>query len=94
MKKETEKIEEVTPYRANIKIFGKNYKSEGFNVKETLDNLKIEGKAVGVCILSISHNDVKKDRVLSSLQVARLFSPSKLMREIAIKNVGLLFDNI
>lgn len=81
-------------YEASIKVFGKVYKSKGASVKEVLENLKVEGKVGGICVLTISNSDKKRDRIMNTEQLFRLFSSSRLMREIALKNVTLLFDNI
>lgn len=99
--KKTNKKEPTTKkpvnYEASIKVFGRDnkvYKSKGASVKEVLENLKVEGKAGGICVLTISNGDKKRDRIMNAEQLFRLFSSSRLMREIALKNVTLLFDNI
>jgi hypothetical protein len=80
------------PYTASIKILGKIYSSTGNSVKEALENLKPEGKCAGISILSVSRGDVKKDKILTSMQTYRIFSPSKIMRQVALKGVNLLFN--
>lgn len=94
MKKTTTKKPIASTYEASIKVFGKVYKSKGSSVKEVLENLKVEGKAGGTCVLTVSNGDKKRDRIMNGVQLFRLFSSSRLMREIALKNVTLLFDNI
>lgn len=91
MKKTTKTTETKSLYKVSIKILGKEYSSTGKTLLEALNNLKFQGTARGVCILSVEKGKDKKDRILRGQQVARLFSESKLMKEIAIKNVSLLF---
>lgn len=79
-------------YKATIRVFGKIYKAEGATLIEAISNLKVSGKAGGTSILSVSKGKVQKDRILNTNQVFRLFSASKLMREVALKNLSLLFD--
>jgi len=96
MKKKIKKVKEVVvePYNASIKVLGKVYKSTGNTAKEAIENLKPIGKAAGMSVLTISRGDVKKDKILTSMQTFRLFSLSKLMREIALKNTSLMFNGI
>lgn len=78
-------------YSASIKILGKIYTATGATKREALENLKPElGR--GVSIITVSTGDKRKEKVLAPMQTMRLFSPSKLMREIALKNTALLFD--
>lgn len=79
-------------YEASIRVFGKIFKATGSSPIEALSNLKIEGKAGGVSVLSVAHGKEKRDRVLNVGQVSRLFSQSKLMREVALKNLSMLFN--
>lgn len=83
---------EKETYSATIKILGKVYKSEGESVREAIENLKPEGKCTCMSVLSIFKGDVRKDKVLPSHQTYRLFSSSKMIRELALKNVSNLFN--
>lgn len=89
MKKTTKKVA-VKPYSASIKILGKIFTSKGGSVREAIENLKVEGKCAGISILTING----KDKILTSVQTTRLFSPSKIMRELALKGVSSLFANL
>ena len=84
---------ESKDYTAKIKVLGKVYSSSGSTAKEAIENLS-PGTVKGVSILSISKGSNMKDKVLTHQQTFRLFSGSKLMREIAIKNTSILFDGI
>lgn len=80
-------------YTASIRIWGKVYSSKGGSVKEALEGL--EGRNVrGHGILTISHGEAKKDKVLSVGQVFRLFSASPMMKEIAVKQLTMMFEGI
>lgn len=93
MKKTTKKVGvSVKPYLATIKILGKFYKSTGSTALEAIENLKPEGKCAGTSVLSVSKGDEKRDKVLPTYQTFRLFSHSKMMRELALKNVANLFN--
>jgi hypothetical protein len=81
-------------FTASIKILGKVYKADGATVKEAIENLKVGKVAKGVSLLTVTKGKISKDKVLPAPQTFRLFSPSKLMRELAIKNVSLMFDGI
>lgn len=89
MKKTTKKVEQN--YAATIKVLGKTYTSTGSSVREALENLA-PGKAKGISILSMTKGELKRDKVLNFGQTFRLFSASPLMREIALKQVTMLFD--
>lgn len=78
----------VKPFLASIKILGKHFNSTGSTVREAIENLKPEGKCAGMSILTVNG----KDRVIGGMQTVRLFSASKLMREIALKNISLMFQ--
>lgn len=86
-KKEEEKI-----YHASIKIFGKLYESSGSTVFEAIQNLKPEGLARGVTVLVLRKGAVTQEKILPRLATTRLFAPSALMREIALKNTTERFS--
>jgi len=79
-------------YQAKIKIFNRLYKAEGKTIIEALGNLKPNGLAKGMSVLTISKDGETTERILPSVKTARLFSPSHLVREVAIKNTSLLFN--
>lgn len=78
-------------YAAKIKILGKFYESTGQTAFEAIDNLKPDGVAKGVALLIVSKGEVKQERFLPAVQVSNLFSRSRIMREIALKNTALRF---
>ncbi len=93
MKKTTKK--EVKPqveqYKARVKILGKFYEATGDTAIEAISNLKPDSSK-GVCILTVSKGDLVKEKMIPSFQTARLFSGSRVMREVGLKNVASLFN--
>lgn len=79
-------------YSAEVHILGKKYKALGKTLKEVLGNLKPEGHPKTKSILVVMSGDKRKERVLTNIATMRLFSPSPLQREMAIKQTSLLFD--
>lgn len=78
-------------YNVTIKIMGKTYRADGDSLAEALTNLKPIGLVKGVGILSVSIGGRTKEKVLTPPATYRLFSPSPMMREIALKNTTLMF---
>jgi len=82
------------PYSASLKIFGKVYTAKGSSVSEAISNLKPEGTARGTSVLTVQCGQQKRDRILPPNATFRLFSASKLMRDVALKNTSLLFGGM
>lgn len=79
-------------YTASIKILGKKYQATGSTAGEAIENLKVGKVAKGMSILELSRDGSSHSKILPHMQTIRLFSPSKLMRSIALKNVSLMFS--
>ena len=79
-------------FNASIKVLGKIYKSHGETVYEALKNLQAP-RTREKSILVVWSNKWKKERILNMFQTSRLFHPSATIREVALKNVSLLFDS-
>ena len=77
-------------FKATAIILGKKYTAIGETVSDALSKLEV-GNCKGKCILVVQFGDQKKERVLMPFQAYRLFSKSRLMREIALKQVSMLF---
>jgi len=90
----TRKAKNTLPplYTATIRLFGKTYRGEGSSVLEALRSLNPPAAMKTVSVLTVSKGNVSKDRVLPPNATVRLFSPSRLMRDVALKNTSLLFD--
>lgn len=96
MKKTTtkKKVESVGDYTVSLKVFGKDYSATGVTLKEAFEALNYTGKIGGNPLLTVSHGDNKKERVINGIMANRLFSTSRIMKEIAIKNMCTIFDNL
>ncbi len=95
MKKTTKKAGKAKDsYTASVKIFGKVHEGVGATVLEAVANITTTKAAKGVCILTLSKGDLRKERVLTAPQTFRLFSGGRIMREIALKNISLLFGTL
>lgn len=84
----------VLPYSASIKVLGRLYTSTGTTAREAIENIKIDGVAKGMSILEITKGEVKRSKILTPALTFRLFSASRMMREIALKNASLIFEGI
>jgi len=84
-------VKKVELYHASIKLLTGVFTSEGATVKEAVENLKITN-VKGKAILSIEKGGKRQDKIFPPPVVFRLFSASKLMREIALKQVVMRFD--
>lgn len=76
---------------ASIKILGKTFTAKGATVSEALFNIQPIGVAKGMAILTVTKEGVKRERVLSPIQTFRMFNGGRIMREIAVKNISILF---
>jgi hypothetical protein len=94
MKKKTNKsVEKKDLYQALLKVLGKTYSAEGSSVGEAITSLKpLNCKGRG--ILTITHGEAKKDRILTNVTTYRLFNSHGFTKEIAIKNIISLFQGI
>lgn len=78
-------------YSVEIKIMGKPFKSQGPTLKEAIDNLKV-GNAKGVSLLTVSKGETVRTKVLSPILTFKLFSSSRIVREVSYKQVSQLFN--
>ena len=94
MKTKTKRVKKVAvkPYSATIKILGKMFTSTGSTALEAIENLAQEGKCAGGSVLTITKGDEKREKILPAFQTFRLFSKSKMMRQLALKGVSSLFN--
>lgn len=91
-KKVVKKRVTASPYTASIKLFGKVYTATGSSVGEAISKLEVGKVAKGASVLTITKGDISRSKILNAAQVMRLFSLSRLMHEVALKNVSMLFD--
>lgn len=90
MPKKTTTKKTVT-YEAVAKVMGKSFKGKGKTVLEAIENINA-GNVAGMVVLTVKKGDVSKDRVLPHVMAKRLFMTVGLTREVALKNVSLMFD--
>lgn len=79
-------------YLASIKLFGKLYTANGETAVEAISKLEVGKVAKGASVLTITKGDRIHSKILNTVQVMRLFTPSRVMREVALKQVSSLFD--
>lgn len=85
---------ELGIYTISIKIFGRYYTSTGPTFLEALENLKGIGKVGGMCVLKVTKGDYTKEKIVNSRILFGLFVGSRILHEIAVKNITALFGNI
>ena len=92
--KQPKKQVNTPQYVANAIVMGKKYQSKGATVSEALDSLTGMGNIKGKLILTITHDERKRERVIMPNMAFRLFSASKIMHDIALKQVSSLFSDV
>lgn len=86
------KISDTTKtYKATLFNFGRKFESNGSSVIGVLKGFNVRN-IKGKSILAIETGEERKERVLSPVMTYRLFSSHGLIKEVALKNVSLLFD--
>lgn len=73
--------------KAIIDIMGKKYEGEGDTPRDAIASIEYKGFARAKSLLTIGEKTV----VLTHVQTMKIFSPNKMMRDIAIKQVALKF---
>lgn len=81
-------------YTASIKLMGKTYTAHGVSAMDAISNLNPGKVNRGVSVITVSFKGNSQSKILPMVQTMRLFSPSPMTREIALKNVSLRFYNI
>ncbi len=72
-------------YQAAIKVFGKVYRAEGSTLSEAITKLKPDGLARGLSVLTVTKGETRQEKILPRVATSRLFSPSPMIREAALK---------
>ncbi len=97
MKTKTPRVKKVAKnkdYLASIKILGRNYQAQGSTAKEAIENLVVGKVAKGMSILTVMKGEKSCEKILNHNQTFRLFSLSRMTREVAIKNASLMFQGL
>ena len=80
-------------YKATYLMMGKKHTAEGDSAAEAISNLKLKAlRAKG--ILAVEHGEERRERVIMPQIASRLFNTVGLSREVALKNMALMFDGI
>lgn len=80
-------------YTATLKVMAQTCTAEGDTAKDAIFNLKPKN-AKGKGILTVQHGDEKRERVLMPIITSRLFNTVGLNREVAMKNIAIMFDGL
>ena len=76
-------------YTATAKVMNRLYVGKGSSVYEAISNIK-PGLVAGTVILKVEN----KERILPVVTARRLFSPNTMTREVALKNMSLIFEGV
>lgn len=77
--------------KATAIIMGRKYEAEGNTAYEAIENLEVP-IAKGRCILVMDYGDYTKERVLMPAIAHRLFVSKGLTRQVALKNISMLYE--
>lgn len=91
-KKKTSK-KAVKTYTATVTAMGKDYIGKGKTATEAINAVDMPSLKV-MSILTVSNGKEEREKILPPIATHRLFASHGLHREIALKNIGLLFDNL
>ena len=78
-------------YALKLKVLNTVYESVGDTVIEALNALKLKGMVRTVGILTVTKGKESREKILAPRILARLYTESRLMKEVAIKNISNLF---
>lgn len=91
-KKKTNKVEKKE-YTATAIIMGKKFTGKGESAVDAISKINV-GNCKGKVILTVSNGKDIKEKVMNPAQMTRLFNSHGLMREIAMKNIKIIFEGI
>ncbi len=80
-------------FTATLKVMAQTYSAKGDSAKDAIFALKPKN-AKGKGILTVQNGDQKRERVLTPMITSRLFNTVGLNREVALKNISILFDGL
>lgn len=80
-------------YTVSLKTMGKTHKAEGESVMEALEKIKLRAVA-GKSVLIISNGKDTVERVLPHIIARRAFTTIGMVREVALKNLSLIFQGL
>lgn len=80
-------------YKASVKVMAQTCTAEGETARDAIFALKPKN-AKGKAILTVQHGDEKRERVLMPVITSRLFNTVGLNREVAMKNIAIMFEGL
>lgn len=81
------------PIKVIFKCLGRIYHSEGETIEDALDKIEISGGIKAVGVLTIEHNGIKRERIISGRYANKLFGQlGPIHKMIGLKWVKQLFD--
>lgn len=89
----TAKTVKKPEYTVSAKVLGKVFSVTGSTISEAFAKLKVPN-AKGKAIISVERGTVRKDRVIMPIVASRLFNSQGITREVALKNISIMFDGI
>lgn len=95
MAKKTTKKTESALYTVTVKNMGKTCTGKGKTVLDALSSVDLPGIG-GTTVVVVENTETgdSKERVLSLLKARRCFKTMGLVREVQLKNLSLMFDNV
>lgn len=78
-------------FTVRITTAGMKYEAKGQTVAEAILALPIKAPPRVRVIMVVTRGDYKRELVLPPYAVARVFSPSRVTQQVALKNLSLLF---
>lgn len=78
-------------YKALLKIVGQTYVAEGKTAKEAIGNLEVSN-IKGGGVLTIEHEGMKKDKILTRPFLFRLFHQHGFIKEKFIDEIAKYYD--
>lgn len=81
-------------YTASMKLMGVYHVGKGKTLQEAIENIPIMRPPKTLGILTVSKGSIERIKIMPAMQVFKLFSPSRIMHEVALKNICGAFSNI
>ena len=84
-------LADVPVYTVVIKTNGMEFSGAGKTFEEAIAQITPPKKITTKTIVCLTIGGVTKERMIRAWQVAKLFHPNPLMREIVLKNFKIIF---
>jgi hypothetical protein len=81
-------------YTIRVKNLGKVYTSEGNTLREAFLNLDVKIDGRGISLLVVSDGTMTRERIVQGRYLFNLLHASRMMKEIALKQLLMLFGNL